>query len=680
MSDPEKSHGKLKKLVHAVNPSKLFKEKPEPHQTVSKLHNVPLKVEASLPMHEVHFPKSPKHSPQEGRSSSLGRRSSISAANFKHSAAGHKNIPKPHNNLARPHNKSFSGLPPYKIEYNPYGIYNYHPIDTLGSAFANGKKQDEHLLKLTNPLSDPNDFLPDDYKQDITTLESKYTLLDEEVGSGGSATVRKVTLKEEGLNSPIYALKKFSIYSGETNKDYYNRVTFEFLITKGFSNLHCIKAYDLLQLPATLQNAWGMTMDYYEYDLYKLIKSPEWSLSASTNEKLCIFKQVCFGLKYMHEHDIVHLDLKPENILVSKNGLMKLTDFGCSEFGHVEHGNFKSPILMRTERLGTPPYQPPEVAKYHLINKESRVPFCPFKFDYWSMGILLYLLINGKLPFKQSKETDLAYKAFIREYMEILEINPAFASDISLKLPKVGMFSDPHGKDAAVLYLFWRLCDPNAKTRMTLPKLFANKTFQKMEMCVDEKLYQSNFHHHKGQEKLSFKIDHTSNTEVTEQLEVRHSKWDEIPTIPGESAKDNSFAHRKTEKMNPYRVRKDRKYDSLTTGNIMHQMAGQSYLENSDSDEPTDDEMSPSSEPSLHATTSNTDRRSRVPARELSSKPIVHPPLQPVFDSHDYSNKATEYMIVDLEDILEACNYQVVPHKHNMLYKVGRSRRNTTLR
>ena len=94
------------------------------------------------------------------------------------------------------------------------------------------------------------------------------------------------------------------------------------------------------------------------------------------------FSQILLGILHLHSKGIVYRDLKPENILINFDGYVKIVDFGfAKEIG----GN-------RTKSIcGTPEYMSPEVIKgYRGYTKES---------DYWGLGILLYEMYTGDVPF-----------------------------------------------------------------------------------------------------------------------------------------------------------------------------------------------------------------------------------------------------------------------------------------
>jgi serine/threonine protein kinase len=106
--------------------------------------------------------------------------------------------------------------------------------------------------------------------------------------------------------------------------------------------------------------------------------------------------QIASGIKYLHNYGIVHRDLKPDNIMITEpneKGILKIMDFGLSK------------IVSSQEKMidgyGTLSYVAPEVLLRAPYNKEV---------DIWSLGIILYYILCGHLPFKGRKEVIIAEK------------------------------------------------------------------------------------------------------------------------------------------------------------------------------------------------------------------------------------------------------------------------------
>ncbi|KFY24950.1 hypothetical protein V493_04924 [Pseudogymnoascus sp. VKM F-4281 (FW-2241)] len=101
-------------------------------------------------------------------------------------------------------------------------------------------------------------------------------------------------------------------------------------------------------------------------------------------EAMLYFRQLMSAVSYCHQFNICHRDLKPENILLTKDGKIKIADFGMAALQQTpEHRLITS--------CGSPHYAAPEVIK--------AVPYRGDKVDVWSMGIILYATLSGRLPF-----------------------------------------------------------------------------------------------------------------------------------------------------------------------------------------------------------------------------------------------------------------------------------------
>jgi len=98
------------------------------------------------------------------------------------------------------------------------------------------------------------------------------------------------------------------------------------------------------------------------------------------------FTQICLAIKHIHDKKILHRDLKSQNIFLTKNGLIKLGDFGIAKCLNFTLDKAKTVV-------GTPYYLSPEI----IENK----PYS-YKSDIWSLGVLLYEMICLKVPFDAS--------------------------------------------------------------------------------------------------------------------------------------------------------------------------------------------------------------------------------------------------------------------------------------
>lgn len=329
--------------------------------------------------------------------------------------------------------------PNKKMTYNPYGL-NSVPSPS-GNTKLSGMRTftidgavEDATNELPKPISDPNDYLPESFRIEHPVLTDCYQITPNEknIGTGASASIKKIN--KRGNLRDVYALKKLILFKGEKPDEFYARAAKEFIIHKNISTgYHVVNCLSLVRIPhipfpQEITGGWGLILDLCKTDLFSLIEKKSW-LASKSSEKLCIFKQIAFGLKFMHDHDVVHRDLKPENVLLDANGIVKLTDFGVSDYGHEIPGDFHSPIVMTTQLVGSPPYQPPEVQILNTIERSKRTPYNPFLMDYWSLGIILFVIFYQNIPFLESEKKCQDYRDFEMSYEKFCSRSPNFRKD-----------------------------------------------------------------------------------------------------------------------------------------------------------------------------------------------------------------------------------------------------------
>jgi len=118
-----------------------------------------------------------------------------------------------------------------------------------------------------------------------------------------------------------------------------------------------------------------------------------------------IFLQIILGVKYLHDHNVVHRDLKTENIFVGENYNLKIGDFGFSNLINKD----KSKQILKT-KCGTCGYQSPELLENNNYNGILN--------DIFSLGVILFILVSGKRPFHEAKSTDKFYKSIMTNKIE----------------------------------------------------------------------------------------------------------------------------------------------------------------------------------------------------------------------------------------------------------------------
>ena len=206
------------------------------------------------------------------------------------------------------------------------------------------------------------------------------------IKSGGYG---KVYLAKHIFTNKEYAIKKIDT-SSFSNTDLYN-ISREYIILRSFNHPNIIKCYQSFNY----ENSFYTIMDYAKGgELSNLLQTTK-----RLNEKNCknLFKQIYNAVKYIHGQNIIHRDLKPNNILFLDNEKTHiiLIDFGISGFSN---GKFKE-----TVKAGTIRFLPPEIVSGKDYASNT-------KLDIWSLGIILFRMIEGYYPFEGKNEKDIVQK------------------------------------------------------------------------------------------------------------------------------------------------------------------------------------------------------------------------------------------------------------------------------
>ncbi|MCQ2819861.1 MAG: protein kinase, partial [archaeon] len=124
----------------------------------------------------------------------------------------------------------------------------------------------------------------------------------------------------------------------------------------------------------------------------------------SEDEASLFFYQLLNGVEHIHSKGVVHRDLKPENLLLTSNKELKIIDFGLSSIFDGKH--------LLTTKCGSPSYAAPEIIKNQ--------PYNGCKSDVWCLGIILYAMLCGYLPFEgEVRIINNIYYRKIKKYSKI---------------------------------------------------------------------------------------------------------------------------------------------------------------------------------------------------------------------------------------------------------------------
>ena len=235
----------------------------------------------------------------------------------------------------------------------------------------------------------------------------------ETIGKGTFSIVKLGINKKTKEKVAIKILKKKKI----TRKEDIERIEREINILKKLDHINVIKIYKINED----EEKYYIVMEFCENgELFHYIVERQ---RLNEEEASFFFYQLINGLEYIHSENIVHRDLKPENLLLGKYNILKIIDFGLS--------NFCEPDNFLETPCGSPCYASPEMVcgdKYngHLI-------------DIWSTGIILFAMMCGYLPF-EDPDNDMLFKKILKCKIKY----PNYLSDMTVDLMKKILVVEPN--------------------------------------------------------------------------------------------------------------------------------------------------------------------------------------------------------------------------------------------
>ena len=212
------------------------------------------------------------------------------------------------------------------------------------------------------------------------------------------------------------------------------RIQYEMKIISGLNHPNILKAFEIFEDDLF----YYIVMERPEKgDLFNYICSKG---RLTLDEATFIYYQIVNAVSYLQKQKISHRDLKPENILLTEDLIVKIGDFGLSKY-------YKSNNVRLSTICGSPCYSAPEMLRGNKYK--------PWPIDIWGIGIILYCMVCGALPFEDEKEDVLIRK--------VIQCN----------------YNCPYYINAKVRALFKRILCPNPNERITMEELKMNCIYNK---------------------------------------------------------------------------------------------------------------------------------------------------------------------------------------------------------
>jgi eukaryotic-like serine/threonine-protein kinase len=230
-----------------------------------------------------------------------------------------------------------------------------------------------------------------------TVIDGRYTVLSR-IGSGGMADVY---LAEDQLLGRQVAVKLLQHRFAE-DQEFVERFRREASSAAGLSHPNVVAVFDRGEWDGT----YYIAMEYLPGLSLKAIVRERGAMDPATAIDITI--QILHAAKFAHKRGIIHRDLKPHNVILDEEGRAKVTDFGIARAG-------ASDMTLTGSIMGTAQYLSPEQAQGHAVTATS---------DLYAVGIVLYELLTGAVPFDGETAVSIALKQVSAEPPPPSALNP----------------------------------------------------------------------------------------------------------------------------------------------------------------------------------------------------------------------------------------------------------------
>lgn len=230
------------------------------------------------------------------------------------------------------------------------------------------------------------------------TLDNRYTIL-ERIGGGGMADVYRAI---DNLLDRSVAVKVLHAQFA-ADEDFVRRFRREGQAAAKLSHPNIVNIYDV----GHDGDIYYIVMEYIAGETLK--EKIQRSGHLAVEEALHIAAQIAEALEHAHQNNLVHCDIKPHNILITPSGRIKVTDFG------IARAATSASMTQTGTVIGSVHYFSPEQAKGSIINAKS---------DLYSLGVVMYEMLTGQVPFTGETPISIALKHIQDEPRRPSELNP----------------------------------------------------------------------------------------------------------------------------------------------------------------------------------------------------------------------------------------------------------------
>ena len=236
-------------------------------------------------------------------------------------------------------------------------------------------------------------------------IGNRYEIL-EKIGNGGMATVYKARCHVLNRNVAVKVLKE----EFTTDSEFVKRFNIEAQSAASLTHPNIVSIYDV----GNEGDIYYIVMELVQGKTLKEIITDEGILPWKWTVNIAI--QIASALEVAHRHNIVHRDIKPHNIIITEDGTAKVTDFGIAK------AVSNSTITSFGSTIGSVHYFSPEQARGGYTDAKS---------DLYSLGVVMYEMLTGKVPFDADTPVSVALKHMQEVPAEPKTLNPTIPESVN---------------------------------------------------------------------------------------------------------------------------------------------------------------------------------------------------------------------------------------------------------
>ena len=236
-------------------------------------------------------------------------------------------------------------------------------------------------------------------------LGNRYEIL-EKIGEGGMSVVYKARCNKLNRNVAVKVLKS----ELSDNDEIVSKFKKEATSIATLSDNNIVNVLDV----GTQENINYIVMEFIDGKTLKDVIKDCGKLNYDLAITIAI--QIAKALECAHKNNIIHRDVKPQNILVTNGGIVKVTDFGIAKYSTSET------LTNTTTIMGSAHYFSPEQAKGNFLDART---------DLYSLGVVLYEMVTGKLPFEGDSPVTIALKHIQDEVVPPKQLNPKIPDSLN---------------------------------------------------------------------------------------------------------------------------------------------------------------------------------------------------------------------------------------------------------